>query len=628
MVNNLTRISNGLKGRLIYQLLTLIGGSAFIYVFYIGYFRLPPHLNTILVFFVLLMGAAAIFNSTQLLSKTVALVFTIGLFFLPLSWVWRGLTFDHSIFLGLFPFNDAIIFLKDANRLLYGLSFSSFSTRRPMFTGLLAFFLAITGNNLQIALGIFCLITAVSAYMLAIEIRKHIGPIAAGMVLVITFYCYEGHGFVGRVLTENLGLPLGTLALAILLKGIRTRSFTSIVIGAFSLSAALNARAGAFFALPALVLWAAFFYARKPKNSWKIVVAIIGAITLAFLANYFLAKIIGSKDGQLFSNFGTTLYGLAAGYKGWWSAPSGADPYKIAFELIKNNPLNLIIGILRSFQDYLIPQTMFQYMYFGNDQKLISYILYALTIVGLYRLWMNRQTPFASFLLIIFTGCFLSVSFLPPIDEGIRAITATIPINALVIGYAFSLKLDNESEEPTGINWRIPEIFALVLIGAAFVGPITLKMTGRAPTTIPEIPCSAGYEPLTLQVSGGNYVNILENATKFGFIPNIRKKELVTIYKSFNTEGLPVLFDLNFGDDYFLGLYDAIRALYPGDSIIMGLRMQDFKTVNGPDKLVFLITKTNSIQNIGGVNKFCVKFADEERLKGNSFYYEISMESE
>ena len=68
----------------------------------------------------------------------------------------------------------------------------------------------------------------------------------------------------GSLLSENLGLALGAAALALLWDGVQSGRRWLLALGLFTLALALNARAGAFFALPALVIWLVW----REQDSW------------------------------------------------------------------------------------------------------------------------------------------------------------------------------------------------------------------------------------------------------------------------------------------------------------------------------------------------------------------------
>ena len=604
-------------------LIILAGLFSLAYVFYAGFFILPPHLYNLTIFSLIFFGLSSLFNSKDNYLKVFTFFVFLGLCFLPITWLWRGVEFDSLEFMGIFPLNDGKEYLADAYRLLWGLNFTEMSTRRPVFIGLFSFILWIFNSDIQIALGIFCVGTAISLYLLAAEIREIAGFIAAALTSTMLIYCY--FPYVGRVYTENLGLSLGALGLALLLKGARLKRPNVLSMGAFTLSLALNVRAGAFFVLPALVTWS--WVNKKTLGRW-IPYLLVGAISVGFAINFLLAKIIGSQQGFLFSNFGYTLYGLASGYKGWSYVisinPSGiseTEVYRLALGLIHANPTALLFGVFMSFKDYLLPGTMFRFLNLGNMSEPVCYLLFLLSIIGLYQLIKFRKELHWSLVLALFAGCFLSVSFVPPIDDGIRAMTATIPINTFVAGFAFAvLPSGKQSNHSTNIN--IPLAYSVFLAICCVFGPVMVKTFNHPVLPDFTLACPEGTEAISVMISRGSFINIVQEGPKYGFIPNIREQDVLARLNGYTSDGdLPwILQDMQ-------SLERWVRILQPGETILIGLNLNEIGIGDGPRQIFYLVTRTSQIQKIGYVNHFCARMSTEARLKANRFYYDISVKS-
>ena len=100
-----------------------------------------------------------------------------------------------------------------------GQNLSSFSARRPLFPGLLAVLLTLTGRNLMASLGILTAITAGACYLAAKEIQRTHGAEAAAFVLTILFLFYRYNS--GLVMSESLGVTLGALGFVLIWRGNR-----------------------------------------------------------------------------------------------------------------------------------------------------------------------------------------------------------------------------------------------------------------------------------------------------------------------------------------------------------------------------------------------------------------------
>ena len=601
--------------------LTLLGFFIYMGLFYDGLFILPQRLHTPEFLIALLLGTAALLFEPRLRGGLLSGALMAGMFFLPLSWFWRGLDYDYAVFAGIFPLNDANGYLNEALRLLNGLNFTEFATRRPIYAGLLSFFMWISGHNLFFAIGVFCALTGLGVALLTWEIRKIAGPLTAAFVFLSGFYYMTAYQ--GQTMTENVGLALGALGLAIVLRGIRYHNQYFLMLGVFSLTLGLNARAGAFFVLPAILLWAYLQRARLPGRG--LVFWLAGVMALGFGLNLFLTKAIGSPSGQAFSNFSYTLYGLAAGYKGWSyiysvnSHVTDQSVYPLAFELIRKSPLTLLSGMLISIQDYLRPEVMIGYLTLDTLQGPFRIAFAILSWLGLIRMWWQRKNIYWSLGLFLFAGCLSSMAFLPPIDAFIRPLAATITIIGLLAGFVFFV----DQTQPPSESGRVfvnflPEVcvslLALIILG----GPLLVRASGHLPVSAEGAACPAGYEKLSLDLFPGGYMNLTTSGAPYAFLPNVREKDIIRISKAYPFVPIPGILE------EWPALEKFIQSLQAGDTLLMGVTHQDLAAPAGPQKVIFVVTRTAAIQTFQGPNNFCASLAAEPRLNENRFYYDIS----
>ena len=170
--------------------------------------------------------------------------------------------------------------------------------------------------------------------------------------------------FIGKALTENLGLALGALGFALLWRGARLSQMRQSLGGLFVLTLALNARAGAFFVLPMILLWGAYHYRQRKRFSLRFLFFGVGAILAGVLANLLLLQLIGANLDSAFSNYSTVLYGLAAGNKGWQQVyrdyPGVGDNeiWGLAIKQILSTPGLFLSGIAGAVADYFSPSSL------------------------------------------------------------------------------------------------------------------------------------------------------------------------------------------------------------------------------------------------------------------------------
>ena len=303
------------------------------------------------------------------------------------------------------PFSDASGYYYDARRLLQGYPFE-WSARRPLFPGLLSTLLALTGDNLQVTLAMLVAFNGVAAYLLARELRETHGAAAAAVSTMVLFFFYRVDGGLGTALTENLGLPMGAIAFAVLWRSSRVRDLSGVSLGLGLLTFALMARAGAFFVLPVLVLAVAVaFRERRPAfpsatlwRGWLSIRAGIAAFAAVFVSaglTLFVSRLLSNPSGEhtAFSNFSQSLYGLVVGGKGWNQvlvdhpgAAEGAQIYSLAWQALRAHPMGIVEGSLKMWATYfrpLGPHHVFAFVQDGMYGAWLQIVCYVLCAIGL-----------------------------------------------------------------------------------------------------------------------------------------------------------------------------------------------------------------------------------------------------
>lgn len=605
--------------------LPALGVIPLAYVFYAGLFDLPPFLNTLAVFIALFVGLSLVFHWQKKYFIFPLFVGYLGLFFLPLTWLWRGLEFDDNVLLGVFPFNDGMYYLVDAYRLNAGLGTMILQNGRPLYPGLLALFMWMFDANIQVALALFCFLTALAIFMLALEIREIAGPYSAALSTVVLFYF--SLSYIGRVHTENLGLIFGALGLALLLRGARENSVSTLAFGALALSMGLNARAGAFFVLPFLVYWG---WTKREIFGWKLPLILLGSISIGFLVNSYLMYGFAVEGRVTFSNFWYSLYGLAAGYKGWAYIFTVHPEYSnyspttssVVVDLILKQPWMLVWGILLSYKDYFAPNGMFYLLRFDEQQIWVSWILYLMMFVGAYRLIKLRHEMHWSLVIFLVFGILLSMAMIPHNDNGLRVLMTTNPVNILVVSLALASIQDSHRGDAGNFRVKALTIFTVILTLACIAGPLVVTKLHRNIPPMAELNCPEGTEQVSLFVTPGSYINIVKDGPTFGFLPEVKKADIKIRLDDYYIRG-KVPYDVLMNFPAFVRMVKGFR---PGDTILIGLNLRDLNKGYGPEKFVFLITRTKQIHHIGEVNDFCARLPSDDRLRSNLFYFDQSVE--
>jgi hypothetical protein len=536
----------------------------------------------------------------------VSCTLTLTLFALALSALWNSGVSDAYIIGGLLPWSDASGYYWDARRVLEGGTFSYFSSRRPLYIGMLSAVLGLTQQNLQIALAILVAITAICCFLLAREIQRNHGTAAGVLMLILQFLFYRW--FLGKTSTETLGLSLGALSFALLWRGAGERRINLCLLGLFLLTLALNARAGAFFILPAIIIWGTWSFRGTAQFSWRFLLGGTSVMLLGFLLNLIVLKTVGSPDGVGFSNFSHTLYGLIVG--GDWTQVTIDHPeveslnepelsqriYALAFEALRANPLGLVHGSMRAWKLLLFNDYIFS---FTHNPK-VNFALQLLSLMGLVVCYQHRHEPKASLLIMATLGLLISVPFAPPWDHAeMRAFAATIPFVLVLpaLGLERIANTLNEQQiiKDTGYinDSRFLFILGIILGIFVFVAPITTKVFSRTPK-FADISCQAGKETVYLRFSSGSFVNLVaDNSLRKTHLPNVRISDFRNNMETFSVQNPE--------------LAKELTRLSPSTTMINTFNLKNWQPI-------WLISSTSKLPKEKGIVGVCGNWATELTL--------------
>jgi uncharacterized membrane protein len=483
--------------------------------------------------FMLLLYAA--FRLPGRLGRLLSSILAFSLFALAVNGLWQSGASQSMVFNGIVPLSDASEYYAGALGLLGGQDLTAFAARRPLFPGFFAVLLAVTNRNLLAAIGILTAVTAAACCLAAGEIRRTHGAAAAVLVLTILFAYYRY--FAGVVVTETLGLPLGALGFALIWRGTSESRQPPIWLGLFMLTLALNARAGTFFVLPALLWWGGrSLRAAGSSFSWRFVLWGAAAIAVAFLLNGLLFRLLADPSATLFSNFSYSLFGLASGGKSYLyvftlhpllvfvNEPyQSREIYRLALEQIRHSPDVLWRGMLHNWSTFLFNPGYGAYSYLsGNNTAanlITRWLIYALSVLGVLRWASKPSEKFSSLVMAAALGVFLSVPFVPPTDAShLRLYAASIPVLALppALGWVFLLeRLPARLKLPAQRHAAVADWTLVWLSGALtavmFVGPVVVRQMGSTPL-LPPTACEVGSDSVVTRFDAGTYFSVVPDS--------------------------------------------------------------------------------------------------------------------
>ncbi|NPV84921.1 MAG: hypothetical protein HPY45_02775 [Anaerolineae bacterium] len=536
-------------------------------------------------------------------------VLTVGLFAFPLAAMWAtgAIQSESYTVAGLLPWSDASGYYTDAKWLLEGQRFSSFSSRRPLFAGLLAVLLGISRQNLQAALAMIVFLAAAACYLAAREVRKTHGALLAAFFLTLLFVYYRR--YIGTTMTENLGVMLGALGFALLWNGASQRKQQVVLMGILVLTVALNARAGPFFILPALLLWGGLSLGGAHKRvDWRFLFAGAGAVVLGFALNYFVFLGVASPGGAQFSNFSYSLYGLAHGGVHWdqWQydhpelvfvpePQHSRTIYQYALAEIQQNPWGLVKGIFKQwglfFSEKYVIYSVYSFLYQDSTLvgKLARWGLYGLSVLGLLRWYFKRKDLHSGMVAAASIGVLLSVPLVPPGDASrVRVYAAVSPLFVLLPMTGLQFVLEGikgqrflqaraENDDRGFLLMGFTGALLLMIVAA----PVLTRLLSQ-PSRFEEIACNPGQELVYVRYSDGAYINVLEDSEPPpDWLPDVRAGHYRTLVHSLPDSKVIEIFekfepafvlmngmDLRSGHSVWLVIN---RDLMPGEKGIIGV---------------------------------------------------------
>ncbi len=497
--------------------------------------------------------------------------------------VWASGISDLNIIAGLLPYNDANGYYHGARLLSEGQTFHPFSAKRPVFPALLGVFYTIGGQNLQFAIGCLVLISLLAIFFAAREVNRTSGAACAAFFALALFLFIRR--FIGSVMSETLGLPLGVIGFGLLWSGASRKRTLDVYAGTLVLSLGLIARAGPFFMLPFLILWAGWVFRGDTKFNWKIAGFAALAALLGYGVHMVIFQSLAGTNSSSMGNFSYTFYGLAVGGKGWKQymldhpdvmalvEPAQSQAiYRYAFEALKADPMGIVRGAFVYWQAFFTFDWSGMFGYIEGATKLESLIgrivMAVLTLVGLIAAIIDRKRPAFSLLLAGWIGIFLSIPFVPTVDAEIRTYAAAIPWFAglamvglwAIMTRTGLLKVSHPGEnilpgKPYGLG-----IYGLIIILLTFAGPLLVHALEKPVTVSAVNGCPDGSTRLVTTVTRGSYVNVVDDASRRqSMIPTLRYTDFDHSMHDSPMYSLALqMVPVKAGDSFFYG-YDYIE---------------------------------------------------------------------
>jgi hypothetical protein len=449
-------------------------------------------------------------------------------FAIPLSYKWTSGYSDAGLIAGMIPYKDGFYYLAGARSLLEGhriLPGFSPAAWRPLFPGFLSAIMLLLGGNLRWVLASLVSLVGFCSFLSAYLLRKSLGVLAAAVYLTLLFLFFQRQ--IGSLLTENLGLALGCLALILLWNAARSLEIRYLLLGVSVLMIAVSVRAGAFLVFPMIILWAGWAFRGKKRFSIPIAIyTSLAALGTFLVVNAIFPWLVVAKGTTTFGNFSSVLYGQVLGGAGWTQAgrdisnANVSSTYQAALQYFLHHPAGLLIGSLKAYRDFFLPGPtgIFSFISPGGPTW-VDISLWAgcllLLVLGLIRSLRRIQLPIASLIVAAFVGILTSIPFLPPIDGGRRFYASTMPFFALstVIGLSgIASRPANHAHEFDSFSSRIANVLTCLLISLAVIAPFFILFFNHLTQKGLSNPiCPSGQVPFIIKMPPGSYVDLVQD---------------------------------------------------------------------------------------------------------------------
>ena len=387
---------------------------------------------------------------------------------------------------GLIPISDAHGYYDCAQGLLEEKPLNIFCTRRPLYTSMLSGWLFIADKNMQLVILLQSILTGIVAWLVADSVRKVMGWRVALVSFAVMMQFSILH--VITTLTENAGILLGGVAAVFILKAAQNRNIGDWIAGIFLLTVAINARAGVYFVIPTVLMFA-YFYSHGKERLILLSSGVI-AIVIGFSVPWVTLLITGSETGNVNSNFSYTFYGLVAGGKRWTQVFTdhpeifkmglgekdvAKEVYRVSFDLFFAKPWLLVKSYVMGYAHFIDKAFKF-YTYLP-----LRIIAVGAWLTGMWALWGRRDNQVFGMLLLIMVGVLLSAPIII-YDGGYRVFAPATALMAVVAGIGaetlYKIVSTKNLRALTEINSfptvRIPIaafLFSIVLVGAIIFSP-------------------------------------------------------------------------------------------------------------------------------------------------------------
>jgi len=562
-------------------------------------------------------------------------------------WNWlTGASASLSV-AGIYPVSDALGYVTCSNllldrgaRFLFGtviplevdvanlsdarLDLSIWCQDRPFFySGFLASVFALVGRGVPTAMMFQAGVIGFSLGLFARAVARFAG-LGGALVAAAVLLLFAREHALPMLVTENLGLACGTIAIVLLLEGARQNNNVAVLGGFGLLAFALQVRPGALCVLPMIMLWAAVVAWQRQRPllpSLSQLILVLGAISLL------QPLMLWANDGSfmhLHGSFSYILYGLSVGGGGWgrllldhpelFSRTGDPHPlltyeiFRLAIQNILASPQLFIRAVVSNLNAYWSRQ--FDFISSTMGYRLPFRLLWIAGGVSAIVNWRDRPQLLIGLMSL---GEVLSGPVI--IEEGgNRLLAATVPIQAVQAALGFGWACSwirrvtnadaSHASRTDDLSMRglalLPALSGILMIVATLL-PYSLALSVAARRPIAADACMDGTSPVVVRLGlETNALFIAPDNTSTSHLPReVRAGDLRR-----GLEHNPTWFS------------EGFAALVPGEWVLQGFQ----STPNEFDVLKPILWRGWLPSPPGTVAQFCIDQHADVKLAGISYY--------
>lgn len=456
-----------------------------------------------------------------------ALVGATGAVVLILAY-WAAAKTHPNAVAGLIPWNDAAGYLSCARQLIAGGAISPSCGMRPYYVAEFGALFALSGGNLQVAILLQAAMLGGVTGWFSYKFSHYAG-IAAGLTIYAALLIFSIE-FTLPVLTENAGLMLGLFAFGILLQRPATILPLHFLVVLLLLTLALNARAGAFLVLPALLLWSAILSQGDRRQRIMRTLGGLCGIIGAFALVAALTQIIGGAEARAHSNFAFTLYALGVNkmtyLQVYFDHPqivNAPDLTKAIYDLfwqnLKSRPELLVLGYLQGGARWVLGWFEFVPVFH------LRAVFFVFAFIGLWSCLTAWRGERERLLLVLYAAVAVSAPFLFPYG-GSRILATTFPADAVLVGYGVAYLLRRPVDavgSHIGLRWPVG-----IAMSIAMAPLLATPLIRAAPVLSPVdaiVVCPSGQQEFTADLTKESAVITLGTPAQTSLFPLVVNRE-------------------------------------------------------------------------------------------------------